>query len=70
MFKVDDNKVIDNGGSDKANKSIVNSSQSNKFRNLIYMPNIGIAKKSTFLIPNAKKAFNYLNQAFIKALIL
>ena len=31
--------------------------------------NIKAIKESIFLIPNTKKAFNYLNQTFIKTLI-
>ena len=34
------------------------------------MRNIGATKKLIFIISNAKKAINYLKQAFIKALIL
>ena len=34
------------------------------------MPNIGATNKSNFLTPDAKKAFNYLWLAFIKAPIL
>ena len=34
------------------------------------MPNIRATRESIFLIPNAKKVFNHLKQAFIKALIL
>ena len=35
----------------------------------MYMPNIRAIGKSNFLTPNAKKAFNHLRLAFIKALI-
>ena len=31
----------------------------------MYMSNIKAIKEPTFLIPNAKKAFNYLKQEFI-----
>ena len=34
------------------------------------MPSIRAIRKPIFLISNAKKAFNYLKQAFIKASIL
>ena len=36
----------------------------------MHMPNIGAIEKPIFLTPNAKKVFNYLKQAFIKAPIL
>ena len=36
----------------------------------MYMPNIIAIKKFNFLTFNAKKAFNYLKQAFIATLIL
>ena len=68
-FKVDDNKVVVDGGS-RANEMFVNLSKNNKSRNLICMPNIGAIKKSTFLTSNAKKTFNHLQLAFVKALIL
>ena len=66
VFRVDDNEIIDNGSSE-TNKMVINSSKNNKSRNLIYMPNIGAMKKPIFLISNAKKTFNFLRQAFIKA---
>ena len=49
---------------------IVNLSKNNKSRNLMFMPNIRVIEKPTFLTPNSKKVFNYLRQTFIKALIL
>ena len=67
-FKANNNEVVD-GSDDKKNETIVNSSKNNKFRKLTYIPNIKAIKKSTFLITNTKKAFNYLKQVFIKALI-
>ena len=57
------------GGSSRANKMIVNFFKNNKFRNLIYILNIGTTKESIFIISNAKKGFNYQRQAFIKVLI-
>ena len=69
IFKADDNKVVDNGNN-KANKMVVNLSKNNESEKLTYMPNIGATRKNIFLIPNAKKAFNYLQLAFIKAPIL
>ena len=65
MFKANNNKVVDNGGG-SANKTVINLSKSNKSRNLSHIPNIGAIKESIFLTFNAKKAFNYLKQAFIK----
>ena len=41
----------------------------NLSKNFIYMPNIKATREPIFLIPNAKKLFNYLKQAFIEALI-
>ena len=67
-FKADDNKVVGVGG--KANRTVVNSSKNEKSRNLTRVLNIGATKKPNFLIPDAKKAFNYLRLAFIKAPIL
>ena len=68
MFRVDYNKIIDDYGS-KANETVVNLFKNNKFRNLMHILNIKATKKSIFLTPNAKKAFNHLKQVFIKALI-
>ena len=36
----------------------------------MHIPNIGAMKELNFLTPNAKKTFNYLQLAFIKAPIL
>ena len=68
-FRADDNKVVSDGGS-RANETVVNLSKNNKFRNLMCVPNIGAMKKSNFLTPDVKKAFNHLRLAFIKAPIL
>ena len=67
-FKAGNNKVVE-GGNSRANKIVVNLSKNNKSRTLIYIPNIKAIKKPTFVTSNAKKIFNYLKQAFIKALI-
>ena len=67
-FKTNNNKIV--GVGNKANKTIVNSSKNNKSRNLMYILNIGAIKEPTFLISNAKKAFNYLWLIFIKAPML
>ena len=58
-FKFNNNKVI-NSSDNRTNKTVINLSKNNKFRKLIYISNIIAIKKSIFLIPNAKKAFNYL----------
>ena len=57
-FKTDDNKIVSDGSS-RINKLIINLSENNKSRNLIYMPNIEAIKKFTFLTFNTKKTFNY-----------
>ena len=67
-FKADDNEVVSNN-SDKTNKIIVNLFKNNISKILMCMPNIGAIRKPTFLTFNAKKVFNHLKQAFIKALI-
>ena len=67
-FKINDNRVIGNGDS-RANKIVLNSSQNNKSKKSMYMPNIKATKKPIFLTFNTKKTFNYLQLAFIKALI-
>ena len=68
-FRNDDNKVV-GGGGDRANKTFVNLSKNNKSKKLTRVPNIGVTGKPNFLTPNAKKAFNHLWLAFIKASIL
>ena len=72
-FKAGNNKVVKSDN--RANKTIINFSKSNKLKNnksknLTYILNIKITKKPIFLTFNIKKIFNYLQQAFIKALIL
>ena len=64
-FRADDNEVINSGSSGKANETVRNSS-----RKSTHMPNIGATGEPNFLTPNAKKAFNHLRLAFIKAPIL
>ena len=59
-MKIDNNKVIDSRGSDKANETVANlfnKLKNNKSKKLIHMPNIKAKKKPIFLIPNAKKVF-------------
>ena len=65
-FKAGNNKVVEGGG----NETVVNLFKNEKSRKLTHMPNIGATEEPNFLIPNAKKAFNYLRLAFIKAPIL
>ena len=61
-FKADDNKVVGDGD---GSETVRNSS-----RKLTRMPNIGAIGEPNFLTLNAKKAFNHLQLAFIKVLIL
>ena len=69
LLKADNNEVVEVDG--RANKTVMNLfNKNNKSKNLIHMPNIGAIKKYIFLTPNAKKTFNHLKQAFVKALIL
>ena len=63
-FRADDNKVV-GGNNSKANKTIRNLS-----RKSTHMPNIRATGEPNFLTPDAKKTFNYLGLAFIKAPIL
>lgn len=63
------NKVVRNVvGADKTVVDLFKSKKlkNNKSKILIYI-NIRATKKPTFLIPNTKKAFTQLGQAFIKA---
>ena len=66
-FRIDNNKVVK--VNDRINKTFVNLFKINKSQKLTCIPNIGAIKKPIFLIFNAIKAFNFLKQAFIKALI-
>ena len=68
-FKIDNNKIVNINGN-RANKIVINLFKNKKSKNLIYISNIGAIKKPNFLIFDAKKTFNYLQLAFIKALIL
>ena len=58
-FEAYNNKVVGDDDS-RANETVMNLSKNNKFKNLTYVPNIEAIAESTFLIPNIKKAFNYL----------
>ena len=62
IFRADNNEVVGGGGGSKMVRNLSRKSTR--------MPNIGATKESNFLTPNAKKAFNHLRLAFIKALIL
>ena len=68
-FKADSNGVVGDS-SDRANKTVVNLSKNEKSRNLTRVLNIRAPGEPIFLTPNAKKTFNYLQLAFIKAPIL
>ena len=68
IFKANDNEIVKIG--DRANKMVVNLSKNEKSKNLIRIPNIKVIKKFIFLTFNAKKAFNQLWLAFVKASIL
>ena len=68
VFGIDYNKIV-NSNVNRLNKMVVNLFKNNKSKNLTYMLNIEVTEKPTFLFFNAKKIFNYLKQAFIKALI-
>ena len=69
VFKANNNKVI-RVNSDRANEIVVNSSNKLKNEKSKNQMCIGAIRKSIFLIFNAKKTFDNLKQAFIKALIL
>ena len=71
-FKVDDNEIVDDSDG-KTNKMVMifsYISKNNKFRKLIHISNIRAIRKPIFLTLNAKKTYNHLKQAFIKASIL
>ena len=65
MFRADDNGVVKVSG--RANGTVVNLSKNKISKNLTHMPNIAAMEELNFFTPNAKKAFNYLRLAFIKA---
>ena len=68
-FRADDDEFVGSGGG-KANETIMNLFKNNKSRNSMHVPNIGATGEPNFLTSDAKKAFNHLRLAFIKALIL
>ena len=65
----DNNEVVGVGGGNRANRTVINLSKNKKFKKLTHVPNNGTTREPNFLTPNAKKVFNYLRLAFIKALI-
>ena len=67
-FRADNNKVFEFGG--RANEMVVNSFKNDKSRYSMCVLNIGAIEEPNFLTLNAKKAFNHLQLAFIKAPIL
>ena len=68
-FRAGNNEIV-GGGCGRADETVVNLSKNKKSMKLTYMPNIGAMRRPNFLTPNAKKAFNHLRLAFIKASIL
>ena len=70
-FKAGNDEVVRSGGG-RIDETVVDSSKSKnkKSKKLTCISNIGAIKKSNFLTLDAKKAFNHLRLAFIKALIL
>ena len=65
-FRANNNEVVGSGGG-KADETVVNLLKNKKSRKSTHMPNIGAIKKPNFPTPDAKKAFNHLRLAFIKA---
>ena len=70
-FRAGNDEVVGGGGG-RADETVVDSSTSKneKSRKSTRVPNIGATGEPNFLTPDAKKAFNYLRLAFIKAPIL
>ena len=67
-FRTNNNEVVDDSSS-RTNGTIKNLSKNKKSKKLLYMLNIRVTEKPNFLTFDAKKAFNHLWLAFIKALI-
>ena len=59
ILRADDNEIIGDNNS-RINKTVVNLYKNNKFKKLMYIPNIRAMKKFNFLIPKTKKISNYL----------
>ena len=74
MFKADGDEVVGGGGG-KVNETVKNLSKPKKSENekseiLMHSLDIRATREPMFLTPKARKAFNHLRQAFIKAPIL
>ena len=71
MFRVGNNEVVRGGGS-RADEMVVDLSKfkNKKSRKSTHVSNVGATGEPNFLTPDAKKAFNHLRLAFIKASIL
>ena len=73
-FRADANEIVEGGGG-RVNKTVKNLSKSKKSKNekskiLTRSSDIGAMGESMFLTLDARKTFNHLRQAFIKAPIL
>ena len=68
-FRAGNNEIVEDDGG-KTNGTVVNLSKNKKSRKLMHVRNIEATGKPNFLTSNAKKAFNHLRLAFIKAPIL
>ena len=62
--------MVVRGSADRTDEMIVDLSKNEKSRKSTHVPNIEAIGEPKFLISDAKKAFNHLWLAFIKALIL
>ena len=64
-FRADNDKIVGDGD----DETVMNLFKNEKSRKSMRMLNIGAIGELNFLTPKAKKAFNHLRLAFIKALI-
>ena len=64
------NDEVVGGDGGKADKTVVNLSKNEKSRKSTCVLNVGATGEPNFLTPDAKKAFNQLQLAFIKTPIL
>ena len=69
-FIADNNKFVGGGDSGRADKTVMNLSKNEKSKKSTCVLNIRAIGEPNFLTSNAKKVFNYLRLAFIKAPIL
>ena len=69
VSRAGNNEVV-RGGSGRADETVLDLSKNEKSRKSMRVPNIGAMEEPNFLTLNAKKVFNHLWLAFIKALIL